>query len=175
VLRRHEPRDGPRMVEACNDPATARWLGQIPQPFALADAEEFMEGLEERHATGTAVTWAVADPRSDELVGTVDLFDVRRGRDAEVGYWIHPTGRGRGLGTEACRLALRHAFVAEGDGGLGLERVRAKVVEDNLASRRVLEKSGLVHQGRERRAITVSGGRLADAAIYDVLASELRP
>ena len=173
VLRRPEPRDAARLVEGCTDPLTVRWLGQIPQPYTLVDAEAFMASLEERQATGSGVTWAVADAGTGDLIGTANLFGIRAGQDAEVGYWIHPQARGRGVATEVCRLALRHAFTGVHDGGLGLHRVRAVAAEDNTASRRVLEKAGLSYQGRERRLVVVEGGALADAAIYDIISTEL--
>jgi RimJ/RimL family protein N-acetyltransferase len=119
------------------------------------------------------VTWAVADPQSDALLGTIDVFDVRPGRDAEMGYWLHADGRGRGLAPRMCRLALRHAFVPEADGGLGLGRVRAVAAEGNTASRRVLEQSGLQQMGRERRLVLTRSG-LADGAVYDILAEDFR-
>jgi RimJ/RimL family protein N-acetyltransferase len=173
VLRALEQRDVPRIVEGCTDPETVRWLGQLPQPYTAKDAEEFLETVTERHATGTAVIWAIADPATDDLVGTANLFDIRRGRDAETGYWVHPVARGRGAATEATQLMLRHAFVPVEDGGLGLQRVRAIAAEGNTASRRVLERAGLRHQGRERGVVLVQGGTPADAAIYDVVAGEL--
>lgn len=163
--------DVPRIVEGCTDPVTARWLGQLPQPYRPEHAHEFLHDVAERHAAGTAVTWAVADPPTDDLVGVVNLFGIEPGAAAEVGYWVHPDARGRGVGTEACRLAVRHGFVPEEDGGLGLRRIRAVAAEDNAASRRVLERAGLTHQGRERQLCRVSGGR-ADAAIYDCLVEE---
>jgi RimJ/RimL family protein N-acetyltransferase len=173
VLRALERRDVPRIVEGCTDPETVRWLGQLPQPYTAKDAVEFIETVTERHAAGTAVIWAVADPVTDDLVGTANLFDIRRGRDAETGYWVHPAARGRGVATEATRLMLRHAFVPVEDGGLGLQRVRAIAAEGNAASRRVLERAGLTLQGRERGIVLVQGGTPADAAIYDVVAGEL--
>lgn len=174
VLRRHTDADVPRIVEACRDPLTSGWIGVIPAPFADADARSWLESLDERHACGTAMSWAVADPASDLLIGSVDLFDVRPARDAEIGYWLHPEGRGRGVAVEMCRLVLRHAFVAEEDGGLGLRRVRAVAAEGNAASRRVLEASGLQQQGRERLVVKTRDG-LVDGAIYDVVAGDLRP
>jgi RimJ/RimL family protein N-acetyltransferase len=171
VLRRLSVADVPRIVEGCTDPVTVRWLGNLPQPYGAEHAHQFLHDVAERHATGTAVTWAMADPESDQLVGIVNLFDIEPGADAELGYWVHPDARGRGVATEACQLALRHAFVPEPDGGLGVGRVRAVAAEGNTASRKVLEGCGLVHQGRERLLARVAAGRV-DAAIYDVLAEE---
>lgn len=173
TLRGLRPDDADRIVEGCLDPVTTRWLGQLPQPYTRTHAEQFLEDCEERHARGTAVTWAAAEPGTDRLLGVVNLFDIRTGKDAELGYWFHPEGRGRGVAVEACSLALRHGFVAEDDGGLGLGRVRAVAAEDNAASRRVLDRCGLREQGRERRLVVVGGGGLADGVIYDVLAAEL--
>jgi RimJ/RimL family protein N-acetyltransferase len=173
VLRPHTMTDVPRVVEACTDPVVSDWIGQIPSPFAEADAVAWIESLAERHATGTAVTFAVADPATDALIGTVDLFDVRPGRDAEMGYWLHRDARGRGLASGACRLVLRHAFLAAEDGGIGLGRVRAVAAEGNMASRRVLERSGLEQQGRERELVLTRDG-LADGAVYDIVARDFR-
>lgn len=173
VLRRHHPSDADRVVDACTDPETRRWLGTLPWPYGLKQAEHYLATREEEHASGTAVNWAVADPADDSLIGSINLFEIREGVDAEMGYWVHPAARGRGVGTEACRLALCHAFAPVGDGGLGLGRVRAVAADGNTGSRRVLTNAGLALQGRERQSVVVGGGALADAAIYDVLASEL--
>ena len=172
-LRPHDARDAPRLVEACNDPETRRWLGTLPAPYTPAEAAAYVEQREVERAAGRGVNWAVCDPADDRLLGTVGIFELRLGIDAEVGFWVHPEARGRGVATEACRLALRHAFVPEEDGGLGLGRVRAVVAEENAASRRVVERLGMTLQGRERRLLEVQDG-LADAAVYDVLTEEFR-
>jgi RimJ/RimL family protein N-acetyltransferase len=174
VLRSHTDADVPRIVEACRDPLTSGWIGSIPAPFDESDARSWLDSLAERHASGTAVSWAVADPATDALIGSVDLFDVRPGRDAEIGYWLHPEGRGRGVAVQMCRLVYRHAFVGEDEGGLGLRRVRAVAAEGNAGSRRVLERSGMQQQGRERLLVRTRDG-VVDGAVYDLLAEDLRP
>ncbi len=165
--------DLPRVVEYAADPLTRRWLGHVPQPYGDTDARAWLEDLTERHARGTAVTWTVADPVSDLLMGVVNVFDLSASRTGELGYVLHPEGRGRGLCRRAARLALRHAFVDTEDGGLGLVKVRALAAEGNLASRAVLEDLGFVQQGRERMGARVEGDTLADAAVYDVTPSEV--
>jgi RimJ/RimL family protein N-acetyltransferase len=172
VLRPHRAEDAPRIVEACSDPETWGWIGSVPHPYTAADAERYLTSREEEHAAGAAVSWAVGDPGTGRLLGSLQLFRIVAGMDAEIGYWVHPDARGRGVATEACRLALRHAVVPAEDGGLGLQRVRAVVADGNAASLRVLAAAGLRVQGRERRAIRTGCG-VRDAVVLDVLAEEV--
>jgi RimJ/RimL family protein N-acetyltransferase len=173
VLREHAAKDVDRIREACNDPRTAYWLQGMPQPYTRADAEAFLQSRVDTRARGKGVHWAVADPESDELVANISLFDIKPGREAEIGYWTHPAARGRGVMTEACGLVLRHAFIPEEDGGHGLRRVMIYAAEENLASRRVIEANGFTRVGRERGGILLRDGRLVDTVCYDMLTEEL--
>lgn len=172
VLREHRVKDVGRIQEACNDPRTAYWLRGIPQPYTREDAEEFIETRIETRARGKGVHWAIAEPVTDELIGNISLFDIKPGREAEIGYWTHPAARGRGIMTEACGLVLRHAFIPEEDGGQGLRRVMVFAAEDNTASRRVIEANGFTRVGRERGGIELRDGTLVDTACYDMLVEE---
>jgi RimJ/RimL family protein N-acetyltransferase len=172
VLRAHEPRDAVRVQETCVDERTRYWFHDLPDPYTIEEAERYLENRREQLASGNGISWAVADPDTDEMVANISLFDLKQGREAEIGYWTHPAARGRGVMTEACGLVLRHAFVAEHDGGLGLQRVLIFAAETNTASRRIIEANGFVQTGRERLGTKVQGGELVDTACYDMLASD---
>ncbi|QNN53728.1 GNAT family N-acetyltransferase [Nocardioides mesophilus] len=172
VLRPFDRSDVTRIVQACNDEQTSYWLSRMPAPYSREDAEEYVLGRAEGAASGDAVTWAVADPATDGLLGNISLFGVSRGHEAELGYWTHPAGRGRGLTKQAAALAVRHAFVPEEDGGLGLRRVSVFAAEGNLASRRVIESVGFTETGRDRLGIRLRDGSLVDSIGYDLLATE---
>ena len=172
VLRPHRDDDAARVVEACSDERTAYWLSSMPSPYTLEDAHEFIEGRREQRATAEGMSWAVADPETDVLLGTISAFDLRAGEEAEIGYWAHPEARGRGLMSEACGLVVRHAFVAEEDGGLGLRRLRVLAAEGNTASRRVIGLNGFVETGRRRQETRLRAGSYCDTICYDLLASE---
>ncbi len=173
VLRPHATGDIGRIVQACSDERTAYWLRGLPQPYTRSDAEAYVAQCHERAADGSAVRWAVADPDTDELLASVSLFDVEPGHQAEIGFWTHPAARGRGVMTEACFLAARHAFIPEEDGGLGLRRVYVLAGESNTGSRRVAEANGFTATGRERRACHRRDGSVEDFVLYDLLAEEL--
>ena len=52
-LRPVGPGDVDRIVEACTDPRTEHWLGQLPSPYTTEDAETYVESRTEQLATGT--------------------------------------------------------------------------------------------------------------------------
>jgi RimJ/RimL family protein N-acetyltransferase len=147
----------------------------VPTPYTDADARSWLEETRESAATGRGVTWAVADPTDERLLGVVTVFDIDSDANAEVGYWSHPEARGRGVTRRACALATRHAFVPQEDGGLGLRRLRALVADGNAASARVVEAAGFRETGRWRRAKRMRDGARVDLVHYDLLAEEYRP
>ena len=94
------------------------------------------------------------------------------GTGGEVGYWTHPQARGRGVTTEAVRLAVRHAFVPRADGGLGRRRLRLNVADGNDASRAVALHCGFVEVGRDRSAERLGDGSYVDLLRHDLLEAE---
>lgn len=176
VLRRHVEADLLRVAEACNHPSTQAWLPELPSPYTLADAVEYVEGREEQHATGAGLYWAVADPLSGELLGALGVMGPPGSRSSsrEVGYWVHPDARGRGVMTSAVRLASRHALVPEADGGLGLRCLFTRVAVGNDASASVALRAGFTEVGVDRGAERLRDGSVVDFRRFDLLACELR-
>lgn len=172
-LRAHREEDTGPTVEACNDPELHRWLPQIPQPYRAVDAVAHRLAIDEDHAAGRAVYWAVADA-DDRMIGEIGLFGLRAGlsRAGELGYWVHPAHRGRSVATDALRLAARHALLAREDGGLGLSRVLVRAADDNLASQRVALRAGFRPAGRDRAAELLGDGTVHDGLRFDLLAEE---
>jgi len=171
-LRRHRDDDLERVLEGCTDPRTAYWLGRLPHPYSREHASQFQLLRSAGMAAGTDLHMMLADPETDRLLGTVSLMHIHEGM-AEIGYWAHPDARGRGVMTEAVRMASRHAVIDVEDGGLGLHRVYATVAVDNAASRHVLESAGYTLLGVERRSVLVRDG-MHDGAAYELLAEDLQ-
>jgi len=172
VLRALRQADCERIVEACSDERTAHWLAQMPKPYRLQDAMDYLDNRRELMATGRGLHWVAADPETDVLLGNISLFDLKPGREAEIGYITHPDARGRGVMSDACGLVVRHAFVPEEDGGMGLQRLMLFAAEGNTASRRVAERNGFVLTGRDVVGTRLRDGSLVDTACYDLLAAE---
>lgn len=174
VLRPWREEDAPRVVEACSDPVSQRWLPNLPQPYTLADAQWYIRSREEEHAQGTAVYWCVADPDDDRCLGSLGLMGLAgQSHRNEIGYWAHPDARGRGVMTEACRLALRHAVLSQVDGGLGLDRVTLRAATGNVGSNLVAQRAGFTRTGVARHVDRHEDGTFDDLALYDALAEEV--
>jgi RimJ/RimL family protein N-acetyltransferase len=106
--------------------------------------------------------------RDGEPCGVVALADVDPvDRTAMVWYVLgEPRHAGRGVTSDAVEQLVRLAF-----DDMELESVYAWIMEDNIGSRRVLEKAGFSPAGRIRRA-TRSGTRQVDRLYFDIVAAD---
>jgi RimJ/RimL family protein N-acetyltransferase len=171
ALRPWEPADVPAIAAACADAEIARWLDLIPQPYAEEDARWYVAHCEEGWRDGTSSSFAVVDVASGELVGSMGArhLDPEQGV-TEVGYWVAPHARGRGIARRALRLIS--AWLLE---DVGMARVQLRADVDNVASRRVAEGAGFVEEGilRSARFNPRRGGRV-DFVMYSLLPSDPR-
>ena len=123
-----------------------------------------------------AVPWCIADASTDEPLGSIVVFHIGTGTatSAEVGYWLLPAGRGRGLLSAAMDAVVSHAFSDRIRGGLGLTRLYAETDLENLASQSTLRGAGFRQWGENRRAHTAADGRITDGAYFELLATDDR-
>lgn len=164
--------DADRLVEAANDPVLRQWIPDTPLPRTPDAVPDYLTRVHLAAATNSRVAWCVADAGSDLALGNVALFHFEdRGDDltAEIGYWAHPAGRGRGVMATALRAATEWAFGLTADGGLGARRLYLLTSARNQASRRLAERAGFAHVGTERGSAPVAGGDYEDSALYDRL------
>jgi RimJ/RimL family protein N-acetyltransferase len=93
--------------------------------------------------------------------GTLHHLDVER-RIVEIGYFVLPHARRRGIATRIARLLAEHAF------SLGIERVAAYVNVGNTASERVVERAGFTREGVVR-SMPKPDGRRVDKTLFSLL------
>ena len=115
LLRAPRESDVDRLLEAFGDSGTQLWN---PGP---QDREGVLAWMAERAdwSAGTHTSWLIAQPHDDDVLGSVSVWkiDLEQG-DGEVGYWVAPWGRGRGVASSAVRAAAAYAFDE-----LGLDRL----------------------------------------------------
>jgi RimJ/RimL family protein N-acetyltransferase len=166
VLRPFRQEDLPALWRMVNEPECRRLTGSRGQLTR--------EAVDAWYASRGDVTdrldLAIADVTTGACVGEVVLNELEP-VDRTCNFRILLTGPevfGRGLGTEATRLMLRHAF-----GTVGLHRVELEVYAFNPRARRVYEKVGFVVEGVRRQALWWDGA-WHDAICMAMLDSDWR-
>ena len=87
--------------------------------------------------------WVLRNAEDDRVAGrcVIRHLDVEGRDEVELGYGLHAEYWGKGLATEIARELLRL-----GTTELGLATLVAITTRANIASQRVLEKTGLVYE-----------------------------
>jgi RimJ/RimL family protein N-acetyltransferase len=161
TLRPWREDDIPQIAAACSDPVTARWLDRLPQPYREEDAREWLRAeLDE-------VRWAVE--LEGALAGSMSVrFDYWEEGIADVGYWVAPWARRRGVATRSLGLVARWALAHPRVG-----RLQLRAAVENTASCGVAERVGFRREGvfRAGRRNLRTGERI-DFALYSLLPGE---
>ncbi|HET7475577.1 MAG TPA: GNAT family N-acetyltransferase [Dermatophilaceae bacterium] len=155
------------------DEQTALFMQGYPPEHNSYDV--WLRSVGDRAADGEAVSWCIADLAEDRPLGRISCFRLNNARTAgtgQVGYWLHPSARGRGITDEALRLVIDVAFRPADAGGLGLHRLAAGTDIDNRASSRVLVRNGFRPVGVERSAVARPQGPPVDGPLFELLADE---
>ncbi len=133
--------------DACQDADTQRYT-TVPSPYERRHAEEFVPKVAADWASGAHVTWAMRE--GDVLAGMIGLYRLDGNGGGELGYWVSPWSRRRGLLVEAARAVLDWGFSPD---GLGLTRIEWNAVVGNIGSARAARTLGFRYEGLRRQAL----------------------
>ena len=102
--------DAPEVAAACQDPEIQRFT-TVPVPFGPEHADNFLNELCPQLWDEGGASWIIRtyEFQTPHVAGTISLR-VGLEKTANVGYWMAPEWRGRGLMREALQLALTTAF-----------------------------------------------------------------
>jgi isopropylmalate/homocitrate/citramalate synthase/predicted acetyltransferase len=161
-VRRMREQDAPRMLEGLRHPDVAESSGTAPQEHTLESVLDTIVRRRPRELrAGDGALLAAVDPASDVLLGSVVLWHLNWDfRQAEIGYWVHPEARGRGIAARAAFLVAEWAL-----GELGLHRLEAFVDVANPASVKTIERAGFTREGVCRSVLDYFAGTV-DLALY---------
>ncbi|WP_232630217.1 GNAT family N-acetyltransferase [Methylobacterium sp. Leaf118] len=145
-LRWPTARDAESVARLAGDPAVARMTARIPSPMPMHAAEDFVLRARAGNASGDGLIMALCRRASPgQAIGIVGIEPRPEASTPHLGYWLGQPYWGEGLMSEAAG-AMVEAFFAYAGG----RELASSAMLDNPASRRVLEKSGLVPEGEER-------------------------
>ncbi|MFE5294832.1 GNAT family N-acetyltransferase [Streptomyces sp. NPDC056632] len=158
--------DVPALLPMFGDPEISRLTGN----HTRFDEPALRRWYGSRGAQDDRLDLAVVERASGRVVGEAVLHEWDPGNEScAFRICFTPAGIGRGLGTEATRLIVGHAFET-----LGLYRVWLEVYAFNPRARRAYEKAGFRPEGVLRGALLWEGERV-DATLMSALAPEWAP
>ncbi|WP_031507633.1 GNAT family N-acetyltransferase [Streptomyces megasporus] len=143
----------------------APWLPWARSVVDTESARAFLQRYADKQAADQGRLYGI---RLDgALVGGMmfRLFDAEGG-SCELGAWLAPEARGRGLVTTAARRMIDWAV-----GARGMHRVEWLVSPENTPSIAVAQRLGMTHEGT-LRGVFALGGRRHDLQVWALLAEE---
>jgi RimJ/RimL family protein N-acetyltransferase len=171
VLRPFTPPDIDAMGAILADPEVLRLTGSVHTTAEATGAEPVLDDAvrqwyETRAEQDDRLDLALVDRATDRCVGEVVLNEWQpENQSCNFRILVGPDGRDRGLGSEATRLVLEHAFTAT-----DLYRIELGVFAFNPRAQRVYERAGFRVEGVRRESFVFDGER-----VDDVVMAVLRP
>lgn len=139
----------------------------IPYPYTEDDAKFFINGMLKADKNNII---AFAITTDDRVVGSIGVFrqDNIHFCTAEMGYYIAEPFWGKGLGTSAIKQTCQYVF-----DNTDIIRIFAEPFARNIASCRILEKSGFECEGT-LRSNAIKNGCVLDMKMYSLIKSNHR-
>ena len=126
--------DGVGLTELINDKSVVKWLSDIPFPYTVRHAEEFIERAQEKALKNESYNFMIF--QNNKMIGGIGLTEFRK-RSCELGYWLGKKYWGNGFATEAVNGILDFGF-----NNLKRKEIYAAYKLGNEGSKRVLKKCG---------------------------------
>ena len=170
VLRELNHSDVNDIQEYATDPEVIKYLTFGPN--TKEESKQFIELCighqkeEQRRNYELGITL----PSENKLIGGCGIRVTSPGNSvANIGYCLNRNYWGKGFATEAANGLLRYGFEE-----LRIHRIYAICDPENVASKRVLEKTGMVYEGHLRQNVVIHGEH-RDSLMYSILKHEWTP
>ena len=134
LIKTPEIDDKFELTQLINDKDVIKWLSEIPFPYTLSHAEEFIERSRERVLKQESYNFMIFQDK--KMIGGIGLSEFNN-KSCQVGYWLGKKYWGNGFATEALKSILDFGFDQ-----LNLEEIFAAYKIGNDGSKMVLSKCG---------------------------------
>jgi RimJ/RimL family protein N-acetyltransferase len=166
-LRDYRSEDVDAVVAGYADPQAQRFMPLVPSPFTRRHGEWYIHEAVPTAVADGGAAYAIADPETDRLLGGIGINQVQPTRSqGEIGYWVAPWARGRGVATAAVRTLSEHAFRT------GTARLELLTHWENPVSQRVALAAGYRREGVRRGALPNRAGGFDDLLAFARVAGD---
>ncbi|NOU60947.1 GNAT family N-acetyltransferase [Marinifilum caeruleilacunae] len=134
-LREFVPDDAQSMFDLNADPEVIRYTGDPPFE-SVNQARTFLENYADYEKNGYG-RWAMIAKENQEFIGWCGLKLIEEGL-IDLGFRVFRTHWNKGYASEAAKACIDYGF-----NKLGFDEIIGRVVAENTASVKVLEKMGM--------------------------------
>jgi ribosomal-protein-alanine N-acetyltransferase len=148
VLRKILPSDYEDMYEYASKDEVTEYLLWSTHP-SKEYTKQFIEYLQSRYRVGDFYDWPITLRDTGKMIGTCGFtkFDYSNNA-AEIGYVLNSDYWGKGYCSEAVSKIIEFGFES-----LKLHRIEARYMKENIRSRNVMEKCGMIYEGTMKSAV----------------------
>ena len=162
LLQQIVPEDQQFIYEGLSHPDIIPFYGVRYENFE--DTKKQMDWYEKSYSEGKGGPWKIIDKITGEKIGVVAYYNFDElHKKAEVGFWIFPRYWNKGIVTECLEAVIEYCKEEK-----HIHRLEALVEDGNMASRRVLEKLGFLHEGTFREC-EIKNGKYLDLHVYGLI------
>ncbi|WP_054752558.1 GNAT family N-acetyltransferase [Piscibacillus salipiscarius] len=140
-LRPFTMNDASHVYELANDPAITETTLNIPYPYTLEDAEEWIIMPDDSRKNGI-YPFAIVLKEENQLIGAMTIGVNQRHKRGELAYWVGQNYWGQGYATEAAERIVQFGIQE-----LLLHKMWAQALTFNPASAKVMQKIGMKKEG----------------------------
>jgi len=167
LLKPYEKTFADEIFEVVKHKEIADTMVMIPHPYPREVVDQWIAYLQKSFEKGTAYEFAVFLKETNRYIGNCGLVAIsKQYKNAEIGYFIDVAHWGNGYATEACTKIIEYGFEVH-----QLNRLYSRCMVRNVASRKVMEKSGMTWEGRHRQEF-LKGDVYEDMDYLAILAEE---
>lgn len=105
----------------------------------------------------------------DNIVGVAELFDYSREVNMiTIGYRLNDRYWAKGIATKTVKAMTEYLFYE-----IGISRIQAFVMPENIKSQNVLHRNGFVKEGTIRQGHVWKGHGVVDLILYSLLKTDI--
>ena len=108
IIKSPQMDDAVELTELINDKSVVKWLSDIPFPYTVRHAEEFIERAQEKALKNESYNFTIFQ-NDKKIIGGIGLTEFRN-QSCELGYWLGKKYWSNGFATEAVNGILDFGF-----------------------------------------------------------------
>lgn len=167
LLNSFKEEDAELVAKLAGDKRVVEMTASIPYPYETHMAVSWISSHLKQIEENSNYIFAIRLKETGELVGCISIGLNDRHDRGYLGYWIGYNYWGKGYCTEALKEVVKFGFEEK-----NVNKIWAEHKTFNVASGKVMEKAGMVHEGIMRNHYKQDNGNFLDMSVKSILRNE---